>query len=239
MGRRTATATRRPETRERGRPTLLTPERRARFLEIVEEGNHLNTACAVVGIGTSTLYRWLEQADEAEAQLDAHQDDPEEAEPLTPTQQRYLDFRDALRLARARAEMTAVDVIQKSMRGGQVTSERPMLNLAGEVLRDDDGRILYERTFTAPDGRLAMNYLARSSPGAWGQNPTLSVELTGPGMAGSAESGEVSGDQVKDLARQLAVVRARKDEDSERERLELESGAFEDVQDAEIVEESE
>jgi hypothetical protein len=49
----------------------------------------------------------------------------------------------------------------------------------------------------------------------------------------------VSGDQVKDLARQLAVVRARKDEDSERERLELESGAFEDVQDAEIVEESE
>lgn len=212
--------------RGRGRPTLLTKEREARLLDIVKKGNHLTTACAVTGIAVSTLYRWLDNAREA----DENQADGIE---LTDAQRVYVQFRDGLALARAQAEMRAVSVIERSMEGGFVISERPIQDAAGELKYGPDGEVLYERTYTQPDGRLALNYLARSSPSAWGQNPTQRVELTGPGVAGAAGGTDLGEDQAAALHAQLARVRARVEEDAEQERLELEAG----VEDAEIVEE--
>jgi hypothetical protein len=222
---------RRVARRTVGRPTALTPDTRARFLDIVKKGNHLTTACAAVGIGTTTLYRWLEHADDAD-DLEAN------GQPLTDAQQGYREFRDALRLARASAEMRAVSVIERAMEGGLVISERPLQNAEGEALYGPDGEVLYERTFTQPDGRLALNYLARSSPSAWGQNAPQRVELTGPG--GGAVVGEAGADAdvVARLALRIAAVKARQDEDARldaEERLALESG----VTDAEIVEDVE
>jgi hypothetical protein len=40
-------------------PRELTPERPARLLELIEEGNHGNTARAVVGISRGSFYSWL------------------------------------------------------------------------------------------------------------------------------------------------------------------------------------
>lgn len=216
--------------RKPGRPTLLTRDREDRLIEIVKKGNHLTTACAVVGIGVSTLYRWLEQGDEAEElQTDGHE--------LTDAQRVYLEFRDRLRLARAHAEMKAVDVIDRAMEGGFVISERPIQNAEGEVQHGPNGEILWERTFTQPDGRLALSYLARSSPSVWGQSPTHKLEITAPGVGGvGGPDGDLPDDQAAALARQLTIVQARIQEDreqDERERLELEAG----VTEAEIVEE--
>jgi transposase-like protein len=211
--------------RKVGRPTLLTKEREARFLDIVKKGNHLTTACAVIGIGTSTLYRWLDQALEA----DEH---TAEGHELTDAQRVYVEFRDALALARAHAEMRAVAVIERSMEGGFVISERPLQNSDGDVQYGPDGQVLYERTYTQPDGRLALNYLARSSPSVWGQNPTQRLEITGAGVGALGAGGDLDEDQAAALGRQLAAVAARRREDEERDRLELEAG----VEDAEIVE---
>lgn len=215
--------------RKPGRPSLLTPERQARLFEIVKKGNHLTTACAVVGIGTSTMYRWLDEADNAEAlETDGRE--------LTDSQRVYLEFRDGLRLARAHAEMRAVSVIERAMEGGFVVSERPIQDSNGDVKYGPDGEILWERTFTQPDGRLALNYLARSSPAMWGQHAAGS-----PGMGGTADggaeaggSGGLSENQAAVLAEQLAAVTKRKLEDEERDRLELEAG----IQDAEVVEDA-
>ena len=159
--------------RRRGRKTLLTPARQTRILDLVEKGNHIATACAHVGIGTSTLYRWLDQAADVDAQLE-HGERPDDAKQV------YVEFRDALALARARAEENAVSVIHRSMAGGFVISEEPVQNAEGDVQRDEEGRILYKRTYTQPDGRLALAYLARSSPDRWGQNAQR-VEVSGPG----------------------------------------------------------
>jgi hypothetical protein len=223
---------RRVARRPVGRPTALTPDTRNRLLDIVKKGNHLTTACAAVGIGTTTLYRWLEHADDAD-ELEAN------GQPLTDAQQGYREFRDALRLARASAEMRAVSVIERSMEGGFVISERPLQNAEGEALYGPDGEVLYERTFTQPDGRLALNYLARSSPSAWGQNAPQRVELTGPG-GGAVVAGAAGADVdvVARLALRIAEVKARQDEDARldaEERLALEAG----VTDAEIVEDLE
>jgi hypothetical protein len=211
--------------RKLGRPSLLTKEREAHFLDIVKKGNHLTTACAVVGIGVSTLYRWLDQA---------HQADEDRAEgiELTDAQRVYVEFRDGLALARAHAEMRAVAVIERAMEGGFVISERPIQDSDGDLKYGPTGEVLYERTFTQPDGRLALNYLARSSPSVWGQNPTQRVEISAPGVAGDGgQGGDLTEDQAVRLAAQLVAVEARRREDEEQDRLELEAG----VQDAEIV----
>lgn len=212
-----------------GRPSLLTPDRQAKLFDIVKKGNHLTTACAVVGIGVSTMYRWLEQADEAEAQQhQGHQP--------TDAQRVYLEFRDGLRLARAQAEMRAVSVIERAMDGGFVISERPIQDSNGDVQYGPDGEVLYERSFTQPDGRLALNYLARSAPHMWGQHVATGAlgDAAGGAAAGGAAGGGLGDDDASRLAQQLAEVQARAREDEERDRLELEAG----VQEAEIVEEA-
>lgn len=43
------------------RPDSLTPERKARILQAIRDGNNRETACALVGINTSTLRRWCQR----------------------------------------------------------------------------------------------------------------------------------------------------------------------------------
>lgn len=215
--------------RRRGRKTLLTPERKNRILELVESGNHIATACAHVGIHPGTLYRWLDQAhlyDEAKAN----------GEPVDVAKYVYVEFRDALALARARAEERAVSTINRAMQGGQIISEEPIVDLNGEVQRDDAGRILYKRTYTQPDGRLALAYLARSSPDRWGQNAAQRLELTGPGGSPVQVQGAQVG-HITALAERLHEVAAARQADRERDELEGEDAVV--IEDAVIVEEGE
>lgn len=212
-------------TKRVGRPpVLLDHDIRIRLLDHVEEGNHLRTACALVGIHPATLYRWLDRADEAD-ELTL------EGKPIDEVQAVYCEFRDALALARARAQKSAVAVIQRAMRGGDIISEKPLQDLSGDVLRDDNGEILYERTFTQPDGRLALNYLARTSPDMWGQNAPQRLELTGAN--GGPVSVSPAEGQISSLAVRLAEVAAARAADRELEA----AGDENDVQDAEVVDE--
>lgn len=211
-------------TKRTGRPpVLLDTDVRHRLLEYVEKGNHLKTACALVGVHPATLYRWLDRADEAdEAALND--------QPIDDVQRVYREFRDALALARARAQKLAVETVNRAMKGGDIISERPLVGLDGEALRDDSGRILYERTYTQPDGRLAMTYLARTAPDMWGQNAVQRVELTG--AAGGAVQVELT--HVEGLAQRIAAVAAERRADRELEAAEA-AEAEDEYEDAEVV----
>jgi transposase-like protein len=213
--------------RRRGRRTLLTPERQHRIVELVEDGNHITTACAHVGIGQSTFYKWLDQARDYDEALAAGQT-PD------PTKRLYVEFRDRVALARARAEENAVRVIHRAMQGGFVISEEPVQDAQGEVQRDDNGNILYRRTYTQPDGRLALAYLARSAPKQWGQQ-SIGIELSGPGGT-PLEGGEAVG-QIAALAERLAAVAAARRADRELESAE-QVAAGDEYEDAEIVEDA-
>lgn len=212
-------------TKRAGRPpVLLDHDVRTRLLDHVKDGNHVKTACALVGIHPATVYRWVERAEEADELLLA-------GEPIDEVQRVYCDFRDALFLARAHAQKTAVKVVQRAMHGGEVVSEEPLLGLDGQPLRNDDGEILYRRAYTAPDGRLAMTFLARTAPDQWGPS-AQQVEVTG------ANGGPVQVDveRITSLAERIAAVVAERKADAEadaREALELEEG----IQDAEVVDE--
>ncbi|MGI9156286.1 MAG: hypothetical protein ACR2FG_06570, partial [Marmoricola sp.] len=62
--------------------------------------------------------------------------------------------------------------------GGRLLSEKAQLDGEGRVVRDDDGNIWFERTYSQPDGKLALAWLGRSAPMDWGQSATQRIELT-------------------------------------------------------------
>ena len=228
MARRVA-RTERPK-RPAHRPLTLTPRVAGAIVSAVEDGNHIITACALSGVPRSTYYLWMERAADVAHMVAQHDPDDPEAEPLelTDEEHRYLDFMDKILQARARAENRAVQVVERSMAGGFLISEKPVLDSEGDPVRDEDGSLAYERVWTQPDGRLALQYLARSRPDVWGQNPTQRVEITGPEDAGSA--GVAPQGTVTALAARIAEIQQRNaDEDDEDD----------GIQEAEIVDEPE
>lgn len=196
----------RPVARKRiGRPTRLTEDTADRIVRIVADGNHITTACAAAGVSRAALYGWLERGENARLA-------DERGHPIDADELRFLHFLDRLTLARARAEMSAVAVIQHSMAGGFVISEEPMLDIDGNPVRDENGEILWKRQYAQPDGRLALAYLGRSRPDLWGQNPTQHVELTGSG----GRPVQVEHDHISALAERLSLVAGeRRAEDEE------------------------
>lgn len=82
--------------RKMGRASKLTPETQERIIQAVRTGNYIEVAAQYAGISKTTLYRWLEQADDPDA------DDI------------YREFRDALESARAQAEVRNVALIQRA-----------------------------------------------------------------------------------------------------------------------------
>ncbi|TMR92550.1 hypothetical protein [Nonomuraea basaltis] len=130
-----------------GRRTKLTPELQERLCQHIREGLYLTTACDLARVGESTVYRWLADATKPDA--------PQE----------LLDFAEAIEHARAEAEHTAVEVIFKDFRGGVLIkrSERP------------DGSV--EEQWTPPNGKLALEYLARTRRDRY--QPVKALEITG------------------------------------------------------------
>ena len=94
-----------------GRPGKLTAEIQERILDAVLEGAPMATAAQAVGVSRSTLYRWLERGDHAEAQALEHFDSDDTPgrdelyQHLDPALWPYLDFRDVLKSAEAFAEL--------------------------------------------------------------------------------------------------------------------------------------
>ena len=206
-------------TKRQGRPpALLDATTRRDLLDHVKNGHHIKTACALVGIHPATIYRWIERAEDADEQL-------LEDEPIDEVQRVYCDFRDALSLARAHAQKKAVETINRAMVGGQIISERPLVGLDGEALRDENGRVLHERTYTQPDGRLALAFLGRTAPDLWGPG-AAKLEVTG------ANGGPLQIEQqIGGLADRIAEIAAQRRADRE-----LEAAEAAEYLDADVVE---
>lgn len=200
-----------------GRPTALTPRVEEAILGNLIGGMSIDASCALAGIGVRTFYSWMNRGEQAREMLDEHGTIPESEAPFLHFQQSALD-------ARAQAEARAVKVVMTAMHGGYLTSEEPMVDLNGEVLRDDNGNILYKRTYTPPDGRLALSYLQRARPRDWSTRSDVNVNAQVSGPGGGPIEVAVEQRQVEDLASRLVTVRQQfEDEESE-------------VVDAEVVE---
>lgn len=196
--------------RRPGRPTILTHELANHILDIISDGNHATTAIAAVGISQSAFYDWIAKGRDAQDAIAA-------GESVDETQRVYAEFAERVARARARAEMRAVGTVRRSMEGGHVLSEEPVLDLEGQPVRDDSGEILYKRTYSAPDGKLALMYLERARPDEWARSAPDRVEVSGPNGAPVQVEQQVV---IAGLAERVAAVAARRREDAELEAAE-------------------
>lgn len=137
-----------------GRRSKLTPETHDAIVRAVRAGATFENAAQAAGIGETTLYRWLQEAEE---------DDAPEAK---------REFREDLFRARAEVEVRVLaGSVMKAAMGGYVIEETTITKPDGSV---------ETRIKRAPaDGRVGLDLLARRDPGRWARrNP---VELSGPG----------------------------------------------------------
>lgn len=191
-----------------GRPTKLDDARAARLLDAIRTGNYFDTACAVAGVHRDTAYGWVRrgqaEAERRQAGLTAA-DRRENNLPTAASEQKYVDFSDALTTARGELEQRMVGAVVRSSVGGSVTKQ------VKRTLKD--GTVEEETTVTAPDGRVALEFLARAFPGNWARRQSLEVEVT-PGQGAGAVAAE--GAELL-LARRFAEWRAEREADIEGE----------------------
>lgn len=78
------------------RPSKLTGEARDRIVAAIRAGNYAEPACRSAGISAATYYRWMARGEQEEAGS-------------------YAEFREAVLLAEAEAEVHAVAVMRRAM----------------------------------------------------------------------------------------------------------------------------
>jgi transposase-like protein len=210
---------RRAPRHETGRRSTLTPDLAGKIAAMVGQGNYLETSARAHGVPPGTLWQWLRQGEEAHAAL-------ARGEKLAGQARIYAEFAEAVAQARARGEVRAVEAVTRTMEGGLLVKETPLVTREGRLVRDDAGEVVYERQYSLPDGKLALEYLSRTSPSRFGRTPNVDrVEVTGEGGgAVQLEATEV----VTSLAQRLAAITAERSEEDEYDP--------EDIQDAEVVE---
>tara|TARA_Y100001963_G_scaffold107149_1_gene148057 strand:+ start:1603 stop:2007 length:405 start_codon:yes stop_codon:yes gene_type:complete len=79
-----------------GRPSKLTPERKANLIGAIRKGSYLKAACRLAGITEQTFYNWMERGEKAK-------------------KGEYFEFFEAARDAEAQAEIRAVTQWQSFM----------------------------------------------------------------------------------------------------------------------------
>lgn len=90
-----------------GRSTKLNPDRQARIVEALQQGNYIETAARYAGITPAAYYKWMNRGIEERQ----HRDDGHEADPSLDI---YVQFVEAVEKARSQAEMRNVGLIQKA-----------------------------------------------------------------------------------------------------------------------------
>ena len=89
-----------------GRKTKLTPELQARFIQALRAGNWIDTCCDYVGIHPDTYYDWMNRAQEGGAR-----------------NQIYVDFAQAVKTAKATAEIESVARIRLAGSKGNLKAD--------------------------------------------------------------------------------------------------------------------
>ncbi|MFJ8043768.1 hypothetical protein ACIRBX_25030 [Kitasatospora sp. NPDC096147] len=180
-----------------GRRPALEPEVERRLLDAIRAGVPMSDAAPMAGVHASTVYRWLERAEQEQRRI-------ESGERARAGEKPFREFRDRFMRARSEGKAQLVLLVRKAAQGGQVVRERT------RVVRDPETgeRVVQtERDFAQPDWRAAQFLLACLAPETFGRAAQARIEVA-PAGGGELPAVEVSGEGIDRLAARLAEIRA-------------------------------
>ena len=125
-----------------GRICRLTPELHAEIVKRIAAGNYPAVAAVSAGIGLSTFYRWLGKGKKKRSGP-------------------FFNLAQAVRKARADAEVQNIAIVRQAMKGGAV--------LERKVTRRKDGTNEIVERLARPDWNAAMRHAERRWSNRWGK----------------------------------------------------------------------
>ncbi|MGX4733203.1 helix-turn-helix domain-containing protein [Kitasatospora griseola] len=182
----------------RGRRPALDLEVEKRLLDAVRAGVPVSDAAPMAGIHPSTVYRWLERAEQEQQRREAGQR-------ARVAEQPFCEFRDRFMRARSEGKAQLVLLVRKAATGGQVVRERV------RTVRDPETgeRVVQtERDFAQPDWRAAQFLLACLAPETFGRAAQARIEVAPAGGGELPAGGAGRGEGVDRLAARLSKIRA-------------------------------
>lgn len=205
----------------------------------LQQGNYLETACALVTVDKSTVLAWLRDGARLHERILAGH--PRRT--FSKYQRLAHGFSLQVRKAMAEAEARDIQNLARLALGGipqQVITEKLIArtDAAGNFLRDaDTGEILYdvaERTTrssaTLPDPRVLQWRLERRFPDRWGRWDRVDIDVTAGGL-----DDEITADPVAEFMGALEAINRRKKEALSQ----LEAAGALDVIDVDVLDETE
>lgn len=158
-----------PDGPGRGRPSKFTKATRDRILNALRAGNYIDTAAAYGLVHKDTLYEWLNFGERISRALPAEEERRAAAiAKLDILEREYLEFSDAVKEERAKAEMEALMMVR------QIGQGRP-----GRVRKINDLETVEEKELP-PVWQANAWFLERSFPDRWGRK-FIQKEISGPG----------------------------------------------------------
>lgn len=210
-----------------GRPSLLTPQRTARIIELIEGGEYLETVAAGAGVSYTTLNRWRKRGEDLQKLLDSAADDeghPEHPLWLAHVAQQANEEAKARRQKQPhQARVTKLwrdhpDVeywqFWKATKEAEALPERDavlrvraaghggqLIERTTTTTHHPDGRVVVEERerWTAPQWQALMTYMSRRWRPRWAPSATTEVKMA------DEHKGD---DPVEALVHQLATLRA-------------------------------
>lgn len=144
------------------RPLALTPEVQHAIVTALRAGASVEDAVIASGVSTTTYYRWTQRGRIEAERLDANpRARPKAAD--TP----YREFWEAVTRARAEFRLAAVAALQQSLRPFERRTTKTF-TVAGQVTKQE---VSVETV--QPDGRLALEVLARQDPENWAKTSVV------------------------------------------------------------------
>lgn len=175
-----------PEKPRFGAPRKISPQITAAVVSSILAGNFEQTAAREAGIATSTFQAWMKRGREHREKVNSGTLD------LDPSEAPFVDFVEAVEIARAQVEAAFVGHVRKAAEGGATLQET----------QTEDGTTITKKAL--PNVAAMTWWLERSFPERWGRHR---IEIGGPDSAPIAVEVQVSAVEI--LAQKIADVAER------------------------------
>jgi len=100
-----------------GRRSKLTPEMHTKIIALIKAGNYIETACEAIGVHKGTYYNWHKQGEREYLEVEKLKKARKKI-PKKLSESIFLDFFNAIKVARAVSEAKYLDCIRKAADGG-------------------------------------------------------------------------------------------------------------------------